>query len=473
MELDGNQIYAQSDVIFVVNILKVAIIVILTYCTNFKIANRKIEKCYNNIVKIFCIILVSIICGILENYTSTIINVVLIILMISIIYSLENLGESILITTISLSINYIILTFSIIITFFINKILKFNNDYINVIIMGIISILLLASIFKIRKFKYGLSFLKKNIQGEYMDILILNISISVLVFSVILTDSNIKSIRNIIVGLVLFSIIMFITIQKSLQLYYKHRLLIKELDETKEELEKVKEEVKELEAENLSFSKRSHTIAHKQRALEYKIQELMSNTEISKEIVGEVQDRLKGIKQDISKKTEPIKLDKTEIPEIDDMLEYMQSECTKNNIEFELQLRGNIHHMVNHLISKEDLGILLADHIKNAIIAINHTDNINRSILVRLGKIDKIYSLYIYDTGIEFEKETLENLGKKPATTHADEGGTGMGFMNTFDTLNKCKASLIINEIGKPSKDNYTKALIIKFDGKNEFKVTT
>lgn len=114
---------------------------------------------------------------------------------------------------------------------------------------------------------------------------------------------------------------------------------------------------------------------------------------------------------------------------------------------------------------------MLADHIKDAIIAINHTDNINRSILVRLGEIDGIYSLYIYDSGVEFEKETLSKLGKKPITTHADEGGTGMGFMNTFDTLNKYKASLVINELSEPNKDNYTKVLIFKFDKKNEFKI--
>ena len=62
---------------------------------------------------------------------------------------------------------------------------------------------------------------------------------------------------------------------------------------------------------------------------------------------------------------------------------------------------------------------------------------------------------------------------KKPSTTHADEGGTGMGFMNTFDTLKKYKASMEIREIGKPSKDNYTKIIIIKFDQKNEFKISS
>ena len=168
---------------------------------------------------------------------------------------------------------------------------------------------------------------------------------------------------------------------------------------------------------------------------------------------------------------ENTELDKTGISDIDDMLNYMQSECTKNKIEFTLVIKGNIHYMVNNLIPKEDLETLIADHIKDAIIAINHTDNINRSILVKLGNIDGIYSLYIYDSGVEFKKEVLENLGIKPFTTYESEGGTGMGFMNTFDTLRKYKASLIIEEFNEPKPDNYTKLIAIKFDNNNKFEI--
>ena len=228
-----------------------------------------------------------------------------------------------------------------------------------------------------------------------------------------------------------------------------------------------------LEEENINYSKKSHTLAHRQKSLEHKILELTTKSEISTEEVGEVESKLEEIKRDLYKETAVVELTKTEIVEIDDMLKYMQAECIKNKIGFELQIAGNIHYMTNNFISKEDLEILLADHIKDAIIAINHTDNINRGILVRLGEIDGIYSLYIYDSGVEFEIETLKNLGKEPSTTHADEGGTGMGFMNTFDTLRKYQASLTIKEINNPTKDNYTKVLIFKFDKKGEFQITS
>ena len=46
-----------------------------------------------------------------------------------------------------------------------------------------------------------------------------------------------------------------------------------------------------------------------------------------------------------------------------------------------------------------------------------------------------------------------------------------MGFMNSFDTLRRNKASLVIKELGKPSQENYTKIIMFKFDNKNEFKV--
>ena len=76
---------------------------------------------------------------------------------------------------------------------------------------------------------------------------------------------------------------MLITIQKSLQLYYKQQMLIKDLKETKEELEKKNKEIQELENENIEISKKRHTIVHKQKSLERKLEEIIMNSEISTE----------------------------------------------------------------------------------------------------------------------------------------------------------------------------------------------
>ena len=457
----------------IVDAIQTMFFIIFSYYTNYKICNKSIKINKKIIIKYILIVLATISYISIKSRVDHLVAIASLTFMIAIIFSIENIGNSIITTIISLGTNYILSFVSLIICFVICWIFKIDNDYINVTIIIFIHMVVLLAIFKIKKFKYGLSFLQNNRKNDYIDILILNISM-IVVFSIILIPvQDIVVVKNISIGVIVFSIIMFITIQKSLQLYYKQKMLIKELEETKEELAKKTKEIEELEAENINISKKSHTLSHKQKSLEYKIEQMISNTEISKEEAAEVKERLKAIKEEFYNEKATTELDKTEIPEIDDMLKYMQSECIKNKIDFELQIKGNIHHMTNNLITKENLETLLADHIKNAIIAINHTDNINRSILVRLGKIDETYSMYIYDSGVEFERETLENLGKKPSTTHSDEGGTGMGFMNTFDTLRKCKASLIIEEYNKPSRDNYTKAIIVKFDGKNEFKINS
>ena len=246
---------------------------------------------------------------------------------------------------------------------------------------------------------------------------------------------------------------MCLIIKESLQLYYKQKMLVKDLEETKEELEEKNNKIKELEKEIIKSGKRSHSISHRQKILEHKLEELSMKSEISE---MDIKSRIEKVGKDIRK--EPvIVLAKTGIVEIDDVLNYMKSECLKKKIDFQLQLSGNIYKMINNYVSKDELEIL----------------NINKSILVRLGKLDGTYGLYVYDSGIEFEIETLLKLGKKPATTHKESGGTGMGFMNTFDTLRKHKASFIIEEYGKPVIDNFTKVLKFKFNSKNEFKICT
>ena len=280
-------------------------------------------------------------------------------------------------------------------------------------------------------------------------------------------NTNIKKI--LFIYIILFTVIMFITIQKSLQLYYKQKLQEREVEEIKEELKNKDKEIEELEKENLKLNKKNHSIAHKQKSLEYQIEQITANNQMTNK--NQVKDEIKNLSKEMQNETVSIELTKTGINEIDSMLKYMQSECIKNKIEFELQINGNIHHMINTYIGKEDLEILIADLIKNAIIAIQHSENSNKSILVRLGLIDGFYSLYVYDSGIEFEIDTLKNIGIKPSTTHAKEGGTGMGLINTFDAVRKYKASFIINELGKPVENNYTKVIKIIFDNNNKYEV--
>lgn len=458
-----------------VNFIKNLMIVFATQVTIQKIINDKEYFSISKIIEYISFILMEIVVQIVNikiGFVCSIIVLIFWISCISMIFTKGNIGYNILITTISLAFNYSTYFISLIIVFFINnKIVIIENDVINLILIMLIDAIILYNVFKMKKFKYGIISLQNKFDNQYMENFILMLSVGILYMTVIFANKQFLAIKNIMFIFIIFAALMFITIQKSLQLYYKQKMLIKELDETKEDLTRAENKIKILEKENIEESKKRHTIIHKQKSIEYKLEEMLTKTEMSTEEVAEVRERLEKLNKEVYTEKEVMELDKTGISSIDDMLKYMQSECVKNKIDFTLQIKGNIHYMVHNLVKEEELETLLADHIKDAIIAINHTDNANRSILVRLGNIDDIYSLYIYDSGVEFKPEVLESLGKKPCTTYASEGGTGMGFMNTFDTVRKHKASLIIEEIGKPVKDNYTKVIIIKFDKKNEFRV--
>lgn len=463
-------IMQKESIADITDVIKLYIINLCIYYMNFKIINIKsFNKRIEIPIILIIIFIVNIISKIIKEKFDFLYQFISIIFFIGLLFSIKTknkIGYSLMITTISLTINYIIFAISIFLNFIMFYIFKIQNDYINVSIMLMIYIILVICFLNRKRFKNGLSFLQQQLKNEYLDMLILNVCCVILFTVAILSNYNQLVSRKLMLAFGVLAIMMFVTIQKSLQLYYKQRMLVKDLEETKKELEEKKAEVKELEKENLNFSKISHTIAHRQKSLEHKLEELNMNNEISSELGA----RIENVTKDLKKET-PIELSKTGISVIDDMLSYMQSECVKNKIDFQLQLNGNIYTMTNHYIGKDELEILLADHIKDAIIAIGYADTVNKSILVRLGKIDGIYALYIYDSGIEFEIDTFMELGIKPSTTHKDNGGTGMGFMNTFDTLRKYKASLEIEEIGKPCKDNFTKVLKFRFDNKNEFKI--
>lgn len=110
---------------------------------------------------------------------------------------------------------------------------------------------------------------------------------------------------------------------------------------------------------------------------------------------------------------------------------------------------------------------LLSDHIKDAVIAVESAGEGGGKILVDLSMQNDSYCIAVYDSGLEFDIETLSKLGLERVTTHPDAGGSGIGFMTTFETLRKAYASLIITEF--ESKTPFTKSVAFRFDGENSF----
>ena len=352
--------------------------------------------------------------------------------------------------------------------------LQIKNKIINGILVDLIDVVIIYYFFKIRRFRKGFVFTRNN---EYASIIMINISAIIILAYYLYGNYYENMTKQLFVCFSVLSvimIIMIIMIQKTLTLYYKQKLLAKNIEDYKSEIALKDAQIKSLSDEKYKISKLNHEFYNRQRALIHKVEEITSmNTEIADEL--DFSKQINDLTKEYTDKAQEIKtLDKlptTGIVEIDDMFKYMQSECDSKKIQFNLKINGNIYHMINNKIPQSRLVTLIGDHLRDAIIAIDFSNNTFKSILAVLGENNGVYEFCVFDTGIEFKIDTLLNLGLKPATTHKDSGGTGIGFMTTFETMKETKASLIIDEMREMSNTDYTKSVTIRFDGKNEYRI--
>ena len=319
----------------VVDIIKIIYINIFTYYISNKIINKKLVK---DIKKVLIIIISMIVISRISVHIKSILgssyNIIFTVLLISIMFSImekQRFAYSLLVTVISISINYAIFILTMLISFIFMAVFNIQNIYVGLALILLIYFILICAFCKIKRFKKGFIFLQNNVGNEYIDIFILNIGIIILFCITMMSNYNIISSNSFGFSCIIFSIIMFITIQKSLQLYYKQKLQERETNDIKAELKNKDKEIEELEKENLRLNKTNHSIAHKQKSLEYELNQLLLKNEIGEE--NNIKSKLETISEEIQNENTAIELDKTNIPEIDNMLKYMQSECIKNKID--------------------------------------------------------------------------------------------------------------------------------------------
>ena len=446
---------------------------------NFKIINKK-QNYKNFIIALIISALITSIYLLLEKYLDQLLRIIILYFIqlgfMNIIERHNKHNSLMMSNLIANSIVYIVFGISLILELVFIIFLHVHNSILNLILILLIEMIILLKIVKIKRFKYGISFLQ-NKNNEYLNLIMINIS-AIVIFVYYLFDNYYGNLtKQLTICLILLAFIMFLLIQKTLTLYYKQKLLHQTIEDYKNEIREKDKKIKELSDEKFKISKLNHEFYNRQKSLEKKVADYVSNVSVETANELEITEQIADLSKEYSDKLQnikhPDKLPTAEIEEIDDMFKYMQSECEKNNIEFKLQINGNIHHMINQIIPKDKLVTLIGDHLRDAIIAINSSHNSFRSIIAILGKADEYYEFCVFDTGIEFELETLLALGTKPITTHKDTGGTGYGFMTTLETLRETKGSLVIEEKHKMSENDYTKAVRIIFDGKAQYRISS
>lgn len=420
------------------NIVKVCIMNILVYVNYIKLIDYKQNNLIKTIVIIcFCLVQELISLLLIQYLPKSLLMLISYLLYGIIIATITKTKYkySVVLTFISLTITYLIYMISIAFTAVSLKLVykDIPESSILILLIGMcIEIFVINLLFKMKRFKNGIPFLKNEEKVNNIGIIgVIFIGIVLIIYSII---PNTTHTRYIFVGLSIEAICLFIWIKKKITKYYKQKLKEQTVADLQNEIKEKDNKINEILEENKAIATINHKYSSRIKALEEFSSKIVSKPELVEKMKTEFGEdytafavQIKRISQEYSnemktKVTKENAIPKTGIFGIDTLLEHMSTEATKSNISLDVKINASLNYMVENIISESALETLLGDHIKDAIIAINCSNNTNRRILVVISIVDKCYEINFYDTGIEFEIDTLIKLGKEQITTHKETG---------------------------------------------------
>lgn len=420
------------------DIIQISCINLITYFVFIKLLNYKNSNFKSNVIMVMCSIVEAVSLTYLLKVITSLPSIIIIYCIQGINMSLITkikVKKSVIVTFISLSIVYLIYIMSIVPISIIMKLINKNILKENIIIpilAFIMEYVILHFLFKMKRFKNGIPFLKNEEKVNNIGIIgVIFIGIVLIIYSII---PNTTHTRYIFVGLSIEAICLFIWIKKKITIYYKQKLKEQTVADLQNEIKEKDNKINEILEENKAIATINHKYSSRIKALEEFSSKIVSKPELVEKMKTEFGEdytvfaaQIKRISQEYSnemktKVTKENAIPKTGIFGIDTLLEHMSTEATKSNISLDVKINASINYMVEDIISESALETLLGDHIKDAIIAINCSNNTNRRILVVISIVDKCYEINFYDTGIEFEIDTLIKLGKEQITTHKETG---------------------------------------------------
>lgn len=356
--------------------------------------------------------------------------------------------------------------------------IAFADDNIEIlaVCVSIAQILLFNTLFKFKRLKSGMPFLRlkgSSNTGVFISALLL---CGVMIFT---RHNNTELVYIIpLVSIIFCGAFILFWWRGKLTKTYIDRLRADELRDLEEIIENKDAQIENLKQENDALAKIIHRDNKLIPAMELAVKEYLAfydengaeAKEKGQELITQIGE-MYGERLDIVNEYQANsgKLPLTNVLSIDSLMKYMYNKAIENGVLLEFILSGSVKYMIENIISDSDLRTLLADLIENAIIATKKAEN--RRILVSIGISCDCYLISVLDSGIPFEVNTIVNLGLKKATTHADDGGSGIGLLTVFHIVKTHCASLVIEELC----DNgiYTKRLSVKFDGLNQYIVKT
>lgn len=355
---------------------------------------------------------------------------------------------------------------------------RYDLPYVTIQLSGgIIELLFLFLLFKIKRLRRGMPFLYQigsSATGFILSCFILLIITIINFYDTIPTTQFVF----LLIALFLIGLLLYCWWRFRITRDYREKLRQAELKALQNELKEKDNRIRELEENNDSLAKIIHKDNKLIPAMELAVCEYLEaeSTDGDTRKKGEqLASGLKSMAQERKGTLNSYRHDEHALPVtgvcvLDALFTYMQQRALAQNINFSLHITGDIVKMTEDIISGEDLSHLLADLLENAMIAIG--DNEVRSLSAYLCHNEDSCTIEISDSGNAFDVQLFEDFGQTRHTTHKDSGGSGIGLMDIWKIKKQYRASLHIIEY-TPGTSIFTKKIALVFDRKNHYLIQT
>ncbi len=387
------------------------------------------------------------------------------------------LSVSITAAAISFALSYSLFTFSSFIISALGVLVSENPSHMLLQLLCFTMQLFIMPVpFLFKRTRNGMPFLRKqfySIPGMVISLLLLLISTS------LNSADTYNPIYPILyLTLIVLAFLIYLYWKDKLTKTYLDKLNMKNIESLNAELLEKQQYIEALEQDNRQLAKIIHKDNKLIPAMEYAVQTYIKESspaakdsergmELLEELSRLSKDR-KGMVNSQSRRGE--KLPSCEVTSIDNLLQYIQQKAADAGITFHVTLDCNGRDFLKNTADEASLNTLLADLLENAIIATKY--NNGKYILLNIGMLSRHYCLHVFDCGIPFTKEVLASLGQEQITTHADDSGSGIGLMQTYEILKQQSASLLIDEF-EPDSGLYTKKISVVFNKQSQYTLYT
>lgn len=353
-------------------------------------------------------------------------------------------------------------------------------DGITNIILGVFELFLSWLLFRTKHFRNGIPSLKQrgsNTTGVF-------ISIAILFLSSLATPNMQANWRWLIPVFILLTCSCFLYLwwRVKIKKDYIQRVREREIAMKEDELNEKEKEIQKLNTHNEMLAAIIHRDNKLIPAMESAVRDCLSMiledagtdkiTEKAKILLAQLQEMTRERTGIITQyESQGSRLAATNVPSVDILLSYLYRKAEKQNAVFTFSFSGNVREFANSYIDETNLQTVLADLVENAI---NATQScVKRAVHVDMSVGSDIPEIYVYDSGIPFTPEVLEQMGLRRVTTRKEENGSGIGLMSTFTILHKYKASFELEELdgGEAYTHTYTKRISLCFDKLNEYRI--